>query len=74
MHEGGVSARARDAAVVPMFDAVHDLRHRVLLHSTAHQQLQVILTRNLPVGGGVGAKRVGVHRPAVLKLPKVGDY
>lgn len=25
MHEGGVSARARDAAVVPMFHAVHDL-------------------------------------------------
>lgn len=57
-----------------VFDAVHDLRHRVLLHFAAHQELQVILARDLPGGGGEGAKGVGVHCLAALKLCKVGDF
>lgn len=74
MHAGGESACACDAAVITMFDEIHDLRYRVLIHFTAHKQLQMFLARDFPRGGGIGAKSVAVHHPAVLKLSKVGDF
>lgn len=72
-HAGIKSARAFDAAVPLMFDNVHNLSHRVLLHLTAHVHLKVRLPCDLSRAGGVGTNCVCVHNPAVVELVKVEE-
>lgn len=73
IHAGVESAGAHNAAVVMLMDNVHNLGHRVLVHLTAHFQLQVRLACNLSVVGGVRTEDVGVHNSAILKLFEVED-
>ena len=71
MHAGVESARARNGTVAMVFGNVHNLRHRVLIHSTAHIQLEGSLTRDLPDVGPLATETVGINDPAILKLFKV---
>lgn len=62
------SACSGDAAVSVVMDEVHDVRQRVLLHSTGDAQLQVGLPRDLLAAGGVGSESVGVRHFAIFSL------